>query len=56
MPTQNRQNMAGKARGWGCPVLGGEEVGKGFPEVVVPELNLKELFNTYARTRTSAPL
>lgn len=41
------QNVAGKAGGWGCPVLGGEGVRKGFLEVVPPELSVNVSFNTH---------
>ena len=48
--------MAEKARGWVCPVLGGEGVRKGFLEVVLLALSWKVSFNTHVRTRTRAPL
>lgn len=38
--TAVKQNVAGKVRGWGGPVLDGEGVRKGFWEVVLPELSL----------------
>lgn len=44
---------AGKARGWGYPVLHREGVRKGLLEVVLLELSLKVSFNTCERPGTA---